>query len=452
MKKYIYALAAFFLLFACTGKEEEAPVVKVQSIAIEQSDMTLTEGESVNLSAKVLPENVADKTVNWSSSNESVVLVSSNGKAMAMALGKAIITAKSGDKSDFMTITVEAKVIPVTGVSLDKTQITIKVGESETLTPTITPEDATNKTLYWTSSDETVATVNQNGRVSAKEGGETIIKAAIGNFYAECKVTVTVPVSSVSLNKSQIAIVKGETFALTATVNPDNATDKTVSWKSSNSSVASVVNGVVTANMTGQATITASSGGKSATCAVSVTTPVTSVSLDRFSITLEEKQSTILVATVSPNDADDKTVIWSSSDSNVATVDQSGMVTAMKEGVTTIKAQAGGKSATCAVTVRKETIPVSSVVLNQTSIIMRQDETFQLVATVNPANATDRTIEWSCSNPDVAIVTNGLIKAIKEGTAIIMASAGDKSAMCTVTVSNAATGGIEGTDEDEFIF
>ena len=128
MKKYLSALAALSLLFACTGKEEEAPVVKVQSITIEQSDLTLTEGESVNLSAKVLPENAADKTINWSSSDESVVMVSSNGKAMALALGKAIITAKSGDKSDFITITVEAKVIPVTGVSLDKTQITIKVG------------------------------------------------------------------------------------------------------------------------------------------------------------------------------------------------------------------------------------------------------------------------------------------------------------------------------------
>ena len=152
----LVALFVFPVLWSCTGKEEETPIVKVQSIAIEQSDMTLTEGESVNLSAKVLPENAADKTVNWSSSNESVVLVSSNGKAMALSLGKAIITAKSGDKSDFITISVEAKVIPVTGVSLDKTQITIKVGESETLTPTITPEDATNKKVSWTSSNDKV--------------------------------------------------------------------------------------------------------------------------------------------------------------------------------------------------------------------------------------------------------------------------------------------------------
>ena len=191
MKKCLFALAALSLLFACTGKEEEAPVVKVQSIAIEQSDMTLTEGESVNLSAKVLPENAADKTVNWSSSNESVLMVSSNGKAMALSLGNAIITAKSGDKSDFITITVEAKVIPVTGVSLDKTQITIKVGESETLTPTITPEDATNKKVSWTSSNDNVATVEDGKVVGVQPGSVTItVTTEDGAKTAECPVTV----------------------------------------------------------------------------------------------------------------------------------------------------------------------------------------------------------------------------------------------------------------------
>ena len=191
MKKYISVLTAISLLFACTGKEEEAPAVKVQSIAIEQSDMTLTEGESLNLSAKVLPENAADKTINWSSSDENVVMVSSNGKAMALSLGKAIITAKSGNKSDFITITVEAKVIPVTGVSLDKTQITIKVGESETLTPTITPEDATNKKVSWTSSNDNVATVEEGKVVGVQPGSVTItVTTEDGAKTAECPVTV----------------------------------------------------------------------------------------------------------------------------------------------------------------------------------------------------------------------------------------------------------------------
>ena len=190
---FITSFIVFLLsvICSCSGGKESEPVIKVQSITIEQSDMTLTEGESVNLSAKVLPENAADKTVNWSSSNESVVLVSSNGKAMALSLGKAIITAKSGDKSDFITISVEAKVIPVTGVSLDKTQITIKVGESETLTPTITPEDATNKKVSWTSSNDNVATVEDGKVVGVQPGSVTItVTTEDGAKTAECPVTV----------------------------------------------------------------------------------------------------------------------------------------------------------------------------------------------------------------------------------------------------------------------
>ena len=217
------ALCVFSFLWSCTGKEEEAPVVKVQSITIEQSDMTLTEGESVNLSAKVLPDNAADKTVNWSSSNESVVLVSSNGKAMALSLGKAIITAKSGDKSDFITISVEAKVIPVTGVSLDKTQITIKVGESETLTPTITPEDATNKKVSWTSSNDKVATVEDGKVVGVQPGSVTItVTTEDGAKTAECPVTVKSSLApSVTVGAEHIsavsAILSGEANLETTT-------------------------------------------------------------------------------------------------------------------------------------------------------------------------------------------------------------------------------------------
>ena len=196
-------------ILSCSGKEEEAPVVKVQSVAIDQSDMTLTEGESVNLSAKALPENAEDKTISWSSSDERVVMVSSNGKAMALSIGKAVVTAKCGDKSDFITITVEAKVVPVTGVSLDKTQVAIKVGESETLTPTITPEDATNKKVSWISSNDEVATVEDGKVVGVKPGSVTItVTTEDGAKTAECPVTVKSNLApSVTIDASHISAI-----------------------------------------------------------------------------------------------------------------------------------------------------------------------------------------------------------------------------------------------------
>lgn len=163
-----------------------------------------------------------------------------------------------------------------------------------------------------------------------------------------------IPVESVSLSKTELSLNKGQTETLVATVLPENATDKNVIWSSSDATVASVgQDGMVTALKSGTATITAKAGEKSATCSVVVSTPVDSITVDSNSITLEEGQSTTLTATISPNDADDQKVEWSTSDAKVATVDQNGRVTAVKEGSTTVTAKAGEKSAICTVTVTK---------------------------------------------------------------------------------------------------
>lgn len=262
-----------------------------------------------------------------------------------------------------------------------------------------------------------------------------------------------VDVVSVSLNQTSLSLTEGESSTLTATVNPSNATNKVVTWSSSNTSVASVSGGKVTALKEGSATITASSGGKSATCAVTVQkkpVPVTSVTISKTSLTLIEGESSTLTATVNPSDATEQTVTWSSSNTAVATVN-GGKVTAVKEGTATITASCGGKSATCAVTVEKKVIPVTSVSLNKTTVKLKQNETVQLTATVSPADATDKTLKWNSSNTAVATVTNGLVKAVKEGTATITVTVGDKSATCSVTVSNAGSGGNEGTSDENWV-
>ena len=161
-----------------------------------------------------------------------------------------------------------------------------------------------------------------------------------------------------TLNKAELNLKEGESETLTATVNPDDATDKTVTWSTSDESIATVdQNGRVTAVKEGTATITAKSGEKSATCRVTVSknvVAVTSVTLNKTELTLKEGESETLTATVKPDDATDKTVTWSTSDASIATVDQNGKVTAVKEGTATITAKAGDKSATCTVTVSSD--------------------------------------------------------------------------------------------------
>ena len=179
------------------------------------------------------------------------------------------------------------------------------------------------------------------------------------------------------------------------------------------------------------------------------TVAVTSVTLSQTSLAMVEGDTQTLTATVNPSDATDKTVTWASSDAQVASV-AGGKVTAVKPGSATITASCGGKSATCAVTVEKKVIPVSAITLNKTEVTLKQNETFQLTATVAPDDATDKTVTWTSSDATVATVTDGLVKALKEGTATVTAKAGDKTATCTVKVSNATTGGNEGTSDENW--
>ena len=230
------------------------------------------------------------------------------------------------------------KEIAVESVTLSQPTAEMLIGETIKLVATVLPGNASDKSVNWASSKQSVATVTPFGEVTALDVGTSTITASCSGKSATCVVTVSkgaVKVVSVTLDRSECKLSVGDETVLTATVAPDNATDKAVSWQSSNPLVASVDQGGRVKGLSeGKATVTATAGGQSASCEVTVSQnviPVASVGLDRTSLTLEEKQRTQLIATVSPGDATDKTVTWSTSDPSVATVDQEGWVTAVKE-------------------------------------------------------------------------------------------------------------------------
>jgi uncharacterized protein YjdB len=249
----------------------------------------------------------------------------------------------------------------------------------------------------------------------------------------------TVDVTSVSLSASSLTLMIDEQATLTADLKPDNATIKTVSWSSSKSSIAKVENGIVTALAEGETTITAKAGEKTATCKIKVnpipdvTVEVRSVSLDKSSLALTVGEQSTLIATISPNDATNKTVNWSSSKPAVAKV-ENGAVTTLAEGETVITASAGGKTATCTVTVKNAVIAVTEISLNKTSLTLNVGAQESINATIKPDNATDKTITWTSSKPMIATVENGKVTAIAEGETVITAKAGEKTATCTVKV------------------
>lgn len=345
--------------------------------------------------------------------------------------------------------TEEPAPIAVASVTLDSTSMTLEEGESQKLTATVSPSNAENKTVLWTSSNSSVASV-KDGLVSAIKSGKATItaKSDDGGKTATCEVTVKAkvyPVESVSLDKTSYEMTEGDEFTLTATVKPDNATNKNITWSSSNTSVASVSNGKVTALKAGTATITVKTedGGKTATCKVIVNEkvyPVESVSLDKTSYEMTEGDEFTLTATVKPDNATNKNVTWSSSNTSVAIV-SNGTVTAKKAGTTTItvKTEDGGKTATCKVTVNAKIYPVTSVSLDRTSAELTEGDEIVLIATVNPSIASNKNVIWSSSNISVATVSNGTVKALSVGTATITVKTEDrgKTATCTIVVKSA---------------
>ncbi len=276
---HIFVFASLLLLVACAGKE-----VEVSSIALSQPSAEMEIGETLSLKANVSPSNASYDGVSWTSTKPRVASVSESGLVSALSEGNTTITAMAGGKTASCSITVVMGYVEVSSITLNKSTIFLYEGDTETLTPTISPENATNKTISWSSSNKDVATV-KDGTITAIKKGEATITAQAGGKTAACTITVQtkkVSVTGVSLDNTSLSITEGDTKALKATVIPSNATDKTLSWSSNNTSVATVSSsGTVTAVAPGTAKITVKTndGGKTATCSVTVKkfTPTMSV-------------------------------------------------------------------------------------------------------------------------------------------------------------------------------
>ena len=331
----------------------------VTGITLDKVEATLEVKETVTLVATVAPANATNKDVTWTSDNDAVATVT-DGVVTAVSVGTATITVATVDGGFTATCVVTVNPISVKGITLNKTAVSLKVNQTDTLVATIVPNDAANQEVIWESDDNEIAIV-KNGVITAFEIGTATITVTTvdGEFTATCVVTVEpTPVASVVLDQAELTLTVEETATLVATVLPEDATDKSVIWASDNEDVATVVDGIVTAVAAGTATITVTTvdGNLTATCEVTVVTPVvavTSVTLDLTELTLTVPETAILVATVLPEDATDKSVTWASNNEDVATV-VDGVVTAVAAGTATITVTTvdGNLTATCAVTVQ----------------------------------------------------------------------------------------------------
>lgn len=345
--------------------------VYVSSISLNQSSQTLYTGGTVTLTATVSPTNATNKSVKWSSSNADVASVSSAGVVTANKAGTATITATAADgsgKTATCTITVKQY---ATSISLDKTSETIYINDNLQLTATVGPDDATDKSVTWSSNNTSVATVSSSGKVTGIGAGTATITAKTTDgsaLTATCTVTVNeARITKIVFDIKSKEIHQYENFTITPTFTPDNASNKNLTWSSDDETVATVENGVVTGVGVGETTIMAvaqDGSNKFAFCSVTVLPNYAeSISLDLTSKLLNPGEAVTLMATVLPATTTDKSVTWTSTDEKVATVAADGKVTAVGAGTTTITAKTNdgtNLSASCTISVTGNSTIVNS--------------------------------------------------------------------------------------------
>ena len=401
------------------------------------------------------------------SSDTEVVDVTKDGKITAKLAGTADITTKitlSDQRTkEFTTkVTVTAKpnekdtAIAAVNKDWDKMTVspaskTMQVGNTELiivnypggLLDNISKAGLTISKTY-TSSNTKVAEVAQTGKITAKTAGTANIttkitlsnqktKSFITKVTVKAKPSTEIPVKTLKLNKTKLTLELKKTYKLKATVTPSNATNKKVSWKSSDSKIVAVSNGKLTAKKVGSANIAvATSNGKIAICKVTVKIGVKKVTLNKKKVTLGVKETFTLKTTITPKNATNKKVKWTSDKKNIATVNSKGVVTAKKAGKAKITATVDGKKVSCTVTVKKAP---SKITLNKKSVSLKKNKTFQIKVKF-PKNTTSNKITYKSSKPKIVSVTSaGKVKALKKGSATITVQTfNKKKATLKVTV------------------
>ncbi len=444
------------------------PVTAI-TLTKEHVETSLSQG-TYQLSYTILPEgDGVNRNVEWASSNEAVATVDANGLVTFVNSGKATIICQTIDTGLYGTnliATCEFYINqPVSSVTLDYTDITIKISDTFRLTAKISPDNATNQELWWSTSNSSVATVDETGLVKAVGSGNAtiIVQSADSGVIDVCNVTVYQPVTSVTLNTNSMSVRKGTIFWLNAVANPEGALNKTIIWSSSDETIATVdQTGKVTTLSPGKVVITATSqdSGVNAKCDVEVTEPVTGISLNFEEATIYAGDKVVVIPTITPVDADNKNVTYVSSDTSVAVVDKNGIVTGVAGGsaIILVTTEERGLVASCKIVVYEF---VTSVTIEDDGKYINYGASKKIKATVKPDTATNKGVEWSSSNTKVLTVDQkGKITAVGYGTAEITATATDGSGIydsitytvvkpvTSITVNPSSVTLLEGASQD----
>ena len=402
----------------------------VVSVELDEKEVLIDVGEEISLTPIFFPATASDTTVTWTSSNEDIATVNKDGEVVGVSGGVAVIECKTydGGYNAFCIVTVYEE---VTSIKIVPEQYKLGLGKTYTLSVEINKETATNKEVEWFSSDESVVTVDQKGRIKGISlGYATITAVALDGSDAEatCEIRVVTEVTGMTMNYTSITLIQGNTFQLDAAIRPADATYNTPAWESDNPDIAMVDDdGIVTAISPGTAWVTASardSSGKYCKCYVTVIAPIPSTGVTTMvdEIVMAPGEKKTVVAKATPANTTDS-MMWTSTDESIVRVNPvSGEITAVAPGsASVIVMMDSGK---------KAVINVIVVGLNRTSVVMDYYST-GVTLYVEGAKST---VRWYSTNPRVVEVNNGRLTSRGSGTATVEARVNGRTLTCTVRV------------------
>ncbi len=404
----------------------------VTSVVLSETNINLDlSTKRVQLRATVYPENATNKKVNWTTTDSKIATVNENGLVTLLKPGKVSIIATSDDNAKARAICNIMIEIPVVTVALDEKELTMYVGQNHRLSYLVLPSNASKSSVTWTSTNSQVATVDSTGRVTAKGVGTTVIilKTLDGGYSAYCTINVRKIATGVKFDVSNLEMQTGEYYYINASLTPKDSTDTSLLWESSDTKVVTVdEHGKVTAKGSGTAIVMArTEAGGMAYCKITVTQAVAGLIMNFTDKTIYVGDKFDLKVSVSPSDASELGVTWTSSNPKVATVSKDGEVKGLMGGTTVITATTmeGKYSTTCVVTVREL---VTTLKLNHESVKIGKDKSIILEAVVSNETATNPKVKWTSSNKKVATVNSkGKVYGVSYGVAIITATAQDGS-------------------------
>jgi len=406
----------------------------VTGIGLSDTALTMTHHDKANLTTDIDPPDATYPEVTWESDHPEIASVDGTGEVTAMGVGTAHITATADGVTETCVITVEPK--RVTGVGLSDAAITVIHHDKATLTTNVEPMDATYPDVTWESDHPELASVDDTGEVTAVGVGTAHITATADGVTETCLVAVEPKrVTSVGLSDTAITIIHHGKANLAADIDPADATYPQVTWESDHPEIAAVDDtGEVTAVDVGTAHITATADGVTETCVVTVEPKrVASVGLSDAVLFLIHHDKANLTTNIDPADATYPDVTWQSDHPEIASVDDTGEVTAMGVGTANITATADGVTETCIVTVEPK--HVTSLSLSDTAITMIHHDTVTLTTNVAPPDATYPDVTWKSDRPEIASVdAHGVVTAEDVGITDIIVTADGVTETCVVTV------------------